>query len=103
MKDIIDERDFKEKCARSIVKGYNVHFMTKEEVEAEQKERAHQIVEDARVGKVREIVRDRAERGEVSKNPLSNAELDNVTEEQIRKILGEKEERFNDMLEEVLG
>ena len=33
MRDLIDERDFREKCARSIVKNYNVHYMTKEEVE----------------------------------------------------------------------
>ena len=31
MKDMIDERNFREKCARSIVKSYNVHYMTKEE------------------------------------------------------------------------
>ena len=35
MQDTIDKRNFREKCARSIVKGYNVRYVTQEETEAE--------------------------------------------------------------------
>ena len=34
MQDTIDKRNFREKCARSIVKGYNVRYVTQEETEA---------------------------------------------------------------------
>ena len=38
MKDLIDERNFREKCARSIVKSYNVHYIMPDETEEKQEE-----------------------------------------------------------------
>lgn len=35
MEDKIDERDRQEKSRRSIIKGYNVHYITREEMEAQ--------------------------------------------------------------------
>ena len=32
MRDMIDERNDRERSSRSIVKGYNVHYMTPEEL-----------------------------------------------------------------------
>ena len=40
MKDLIAERDKKEKMKHSIVKWWNVHYMTPEELSAEQKKEA---------------------------------------------------------------
>ena len=54
MKDLIDERNFREKCARSIVKGYNVRYVMPGEQKVETEE-----VEEARVRlyRKREILR----------------------------------------------
>ena len=86
MRDLIDERDFREKCARSIVKNYNVHYKAKE------------IVEDAKYGGIKEIV-GQAEQQEHAAAADKQEEIDPVTEEQIRKILGEREEQLEETIE----
>ena len=86
MRDLIDERDFREKCARSIVKNYNVHYMTKEEVEEQQIEKAKEIV-------------GQTEQQEHAAAADKQEEIDPVTEEQIRKILGEREEQLEETIE----
>ncbi len=47
MKDLIDERNFREKCARSIVKGYNVRYVMpgEQKVETEEVEEAAAVQE----------------------------------------------------------
>ena len=98
MRDLIDERDFREKCARSIVKNYNVHYMTKEEVEEQQIEKAKEIMEDAKYGVIKEIV-GQAEQQEHAAAADKQEKIDPVTEEQIRKILGEREEQLEETIE----
>ena len=44
MRDMIDERDYRERSSRSIVKSYNVHYMTTEEL-AEQERLKNQANE----------------------------------------------------------
>ena len=44
MRDMIDERDYRERSSRSIVKSYNVHYMTAEEL-AEQERLKNQANE----------------------------------------------------------
>lgn len=99
MRDLIDERDFREKCARSIVKNYNVHYMTKEEVEEQQIEKAKEIVEDAKYGVIKEIVGQAEQREKAAAAADKQEEIDPVTEEQIRKILGEREEQLEETIE----
>ncbi len=97
MRDLIDERDFREKCARSIVKNYNVHYMTKEEVEEQQMEKAKEIVEDAKYGVIKEIVGQAEQQEHAAAD--KQEKIDPVTEEQIRKILGEREEQLEETIE----
>ncbi len=99
MRDLIDERDFREKCARSIVKNYNVHYMTKEEVEEQQIEKAKEIVEDAKYGVIKEIVGQAEQLEHAAAAADKQEEIDPVTEEQIRKILGEREEQLEETIE----
>lgn len=97
MRDLIDERNFREKSKNSIIKGYNVHFMTKEELDAQKaKEAGAQAEEGAGMAeRAAGNTQDKQEEKE-----LSVREREHVTEEQIRKILGEREERIAKAFEE---
>ena len=103
MKDLIDERNLRESCARSIVKGYNVHYMTPEELAAQKlanKQQEAQIqVEPATV---QEKVFEADERyAHVPSSPYgTTAVQDPVTNEQIRKILGERKENVLETIKE---
>ena len=66
MRDKIDERNFREKIAKSIIKSYNVHYISQEDMEQKRREEEQQ--------KVREIVK------------MLNAEKAAKEEAQIREI-----------------
>lgn len=51
MKDLIDERDRREKIAHSIIKRWNVHYMSPEEVEAMEEEKHQQEVNQEEVNR----------------------------------------------------
>lgn len=105
MKDLIDERNFREKCARSIVKGYNVHYMTPEEIEAMRLAKTSASVEEQKPEIATENVTEIDERWAdiPSAGYGQKEEKDPVTKEQIEKILGEREDAFQDVLEKTIG
>lgn len=99
MKDLIDERNFKEKSARSIVKGYNVHYMTKEEIEAQQLAKQNSMTEqETSGGTVYHQNKFYSTADENTVKRFGNAD-DSITDEQIQRILGEKEERLHETIE----
>lgn len=100
MKDMIDERNFREHSNRSIVKGYNVHYMTPEEL-------AQQQTEEAAPEEVLEpVVEETLKKDEWENMPSAHygeeKPSDPVTQEQIAKILGEREEQHMAMIHEQL-
>ena len=96
MKDLIDERNFREKCARSIVKWYNVRYVMPEETEekpVETEKEAH--TESDSKG----VLEDESRWAHIpSAGYGKKKENDPVTEEQIRRILGQQEESRTDVL-----
>lgn len=90
MKDLIDERNFKERCARSIVKGYNARFVPADEP-AGQKSRKETAGQEKNKPWEDEIAE--SERKWASKPSAGygkKKDNDPVTEEQIQRILGEQ-------------
>lgn len=105
MKDLIDQRNFKEKCARSIVKGYNVHYLTQEEIEEQQRLKAQEAKAQLQV---QTMIKEPAEVDERWADKPSASygqaeEKDPVTREQIEKILGERKEELSGTIEEQLS
>lgn len=91
MQDMIDKRNFKEKCARSIVKGYNVHYMTQEEAAALQAAKdAQKAAQEADAGKKMAFEADEGNADQPSSTFVTKEAEDPVTEEQIEQILGER-------------
>lgn len=91
MEDLIDKRNFKEKCARSIVKYYNAHFITKEEAEqmaAKEEPKKGQKEEKAWEKDILES--EKKWENIPSYGYGQKKDNDQVTEEQIKKILGEQ-------------
>lgn len=122
MRDLIDERNAREKIKSSIIKRANVHYMTKEELakiqEEEDKKKAQEIYErlqaeakedEEKKAEERRLAmeqRERAERGynEATKSPsgtYGTKAMDNVTKEQIDAILSEKQVALEHVIEEV--
>ncbi len=102
MKDLIDERNFREKCARSIVKGYNVHYMTREEMEALGllSKEAESSAENKKTEKEKVFEADERYSHVPSSQYGTVSVEDPVTKEQIEKILGEqKSDLFESMKE----
>lgn len=90
MKDLIDERNFKERCARSIVKGYNARYVPvsepagKDQADGEEAEREKKPWED-------EILESEKKWANIPSYEYGKKkDNDPVTEEQIRKILGDQ-------------
>ncbi len=102
MRDLIDERNFREKCARSIVKNYNVHYITQEELETQQLKQAKEVVEQAKYGAFNEIISSLDIQEDSPSVEEPTEERDPISEEQIRKILGEREEQLAETIEESL-
>jgi hypothetical protein len=102
MKDRIDERNFRERCSRSIVKGYNVHYLTPEEAAAQQaaNEAAEAQAQNEAAAKEQETIPPAVQEEPVSSQYGQYRDDDPVTREQIAKILGEREEKVLEMIEE---
>lgn len=122
MEDIIDQRNRKEQSAHSIIKRWNVHYTTQEEMEyqkqEEERREAQKIID--RLGA--EAAADEAQKQadiEAIREKLLNEELhntstnsysgiygheqltDEVTNTQIEQILKERENEFQQILEKV--
>lgn len=106
MRDLIDERDFKEKCKKSILKGYNVHYVTQEELEAAMlatnadAEDNDPKEENASLYQSNENVQEDFD-SSLAEYGMTDDE-DPVTKEQIEKILREREEKFMETLDELI-
>lgn len=97
MKDLIDKRNFIEKSNRSIVKGYNVHYVSEEELEEQRRiEKAKAAreeyiklrkAEEDKIEKEKEELRRAYDRKQQAKE--KQMEETPVTEEQIGRIVGE--------------
>ncbi len=95
MKDRIDERNFREKCARSIVKGYNVRFVEPEEKKEEKQEQQEVQAEQKSQG----VLDDESRWAHIPSAGYGKMkDNDPVTEEQIRQILGQQKESQFDVL-----
>lgn len=89
MKDLIDERNIREKSQRSIIKSYNVHYMTQEEIQEKEREREEQetmqlinsVLEKDHVHEIGHLVEKERKEAEHT--------MEQLTEEQIEKLLGE--------------
>lgn len=121
MRDLIDERNRREKIKRSIIKRINVNYITREELErqreTEEKKKAMEVMEqlkaeeaaqstvmDMEMKKEREQreLLDRA-RYEASQPPSSRygtKEADEVTKEQVEAILAEKNSELYQVIQE---
>ena len=99
MKDMIDERNFREKCAKSIVKWYNVRYTMPEETAEKPAEAEEEVqAEPTSIGVLDDESRwahiPSAGYGKIKDN-------DPVTQEQIRQILGQqKNSSFEELLDE---
>jgi len=121
MKDLIDERNAREKIKSSIIKRANVHYVTREELEkpqeTERAKKAQEVYErlqaEARADEaVKELEKQKAlkEREQIesvyniAKNSPSGVygaeTLDQVTKKQIDAILSEKEHALEQMIED---
>lgn len=96
MKDLIDERNFREKCARSIIKGYNVRYVMPEETEEKPMEAAEEVQEGLAAGNVLDDESRWAHIPSAGYGKMKDN--DPVTEEQIRQILGQQQESRFDVL-----
>ena len=91
MRDLIDERNRREKLKNSIIKGYNVHYVTQEELarqkEEEERKRQQEAAERLRLEEA------------AKKAALGTNETDNpVTKEQINAILAEKRQELDKVI-----
>ena len=102
MKDLIDQRNFREKCARSIVKSYNVHYMTKEEQDAKKTAESKEEPLQAKTGSNEEAAFKADERyADVPSSQYGTTSVqDPVTKEQIEKILGERQNKLFETMNE---
>ena len=111
MRDLIDERNRREKLKNSIIKGYNVHYVTQEELarqkEEEERKRQQEAAERLRLEeaakKVALELERRREMEQQAKMPPSSRygtnETDNpVTKEQINAILAEKRQKLDKVI-----
>ena len=128
MVDKIDERNAKERIARSIIKRSNIHFLSQSELDArtqkeaeeqerlEEEKRANEIIERlnaeaaADEAKKQEEIALALKEREAAYNPATKAHsglygkeevYDAATKEQINQILTEKEKDFDETLEEL--
>ena len=99
MKDMIDERNFREKCAKSIVKWYNVRYTVAEET-AEKPAEAEEEVQADPTSKG--VLDDESRWAHIPSAGYGKMkDNDPVTQEQIRQILGQqKNSSFEELLDE---
>lgn len=119
MRDLIDERNKREKLMRSVVKRANVNYITKEELERQKEQEKIRAMEGEKSREeaketALELERKRAQKEqELLEQALYEASLppsskygmvqteDEVTKEQIDAILAEKQNAYEQMLKEV--
>lgn len=99
MRDVIDERDFRERSSRSIVKGYNIHYMTPEEMAAQNRKRAEEKKEAPVPKKIQQ--QRKREENIPSAQYGKNQPDDPVTQEQIAKILEERKKLHDNVFQDV--
>ena len=91
MEDLIDKRNFKEKCWRSIVKFYNARYITPEEAEQmSEKDEPQNVQEQKEAWKDEISASEKKWANQPSYGYGQKRDNDQVTEEQIKKILGEQ-------------
>lgn len=100
MKDIIDERNEKERISRSIIKYWNVNYVagTQETEHIEEMEQTQPILEEAEADMYTEEMYNPTT-GAYSGNYGHTAVKDEVTKGQIDRILKEKTEALSDLIE----
>ena len=93
MRERIDELNFKERCARSIVKGYNVRYLTREEAQKQKDagEKEKEPGQEAKKPGVDAAFQADERYADIPSSQYGTTAVeDPVTKEQIRKILGER-------------
>ncbi len=118
--DMIDKRNMRDKIARSVIKGYNVHYVTQEELDRQKAEeeakRAREICdrlqaeadadENAKQEEIREAMRRQegynAKTKSYSGDYGKEKPTDEVTLSQIEQILNARENEFMKTLQESL-
>lgn len=130
MEDMIDKRDKRDRIARSVIKSWNVHYITEAELQAKQAQEEERLRQEEaeRVGNVLARLKEEAEADEAAKqaeirelldqqerdranfNATTNSRSgeygtrkveDETTLAQINAILGEKEEAFEQQLQHI--
>ena len=113
MKDAIDKRNERERIAKSIVKGWNVIYITKEELERQRQEeeqmqqteeerrKADEILkrlqqearedEEKKAEELQAIMMQRELDSHKSQDTYGTTPMDGVTQERVAAILNEKE------------
>lgn len=101
MKDLIDQRNFKEKCARSIVKSYNVRYVANEEPKQKEEDlNAKSQNQENTTGQDKVFEADERYAHVPSSQYGTTSVQDPVTKEQIEKILGERKENLFESMKE---
>lgn len=122
MSDVIDERNQKEKIKRSIIKRWNIHYLSKAELEEQQRQeeiaKANEILErlnaeaaedeakkQAEIEAIRKAQEEAFNQATKSHSGFYGAEeIENEeTKEKINQILGEKEKDFDATLQNILN
>ena len=112
MKDLIDERNKREKMKKSIVKFWNVNYvdaetLRKQQEEAEEAERLKALEEAERAAEMNRAYEEASNRRNYDYNPTTGSysgeygqgEVDEVTKGQIDKILQEKDEILRSLID----
>ena len=114
MKDLIEGRDRKAKIQKSVVKSWNVHYMTLEELEELEKQKeaadvyarleAEAAADEAKFQAEIEVAKRKSEDYNKTTGAYSGEygkqDVDSVTQGQIDKILGEKDAAIRSMIDE---
>lgn len=114
MKDLIAERDRREKIQKSIIKRWNVHYMTPDELERMEKQKEAEEIyarleaeaaedEAAKQAEVEDAMLKASEYNKMTgsySGSYGKKAVDSVTQKQIDQILGEKEAAIRSMFEE---
>lgn len=98
MKDLIDERNFKERCARSIVKGYNARYVPASEPAAQDKADGEGTAQEKNPWESEIMESEKKWANIPSYEYGKKKDNDPVTEEQIRRILGDQRKDVMDTI-----
>jgi len=98
MRDLIDERNYRERVSNSIIKSYNVHYMSEEE---QAEEAARKLIEQMKREEEEKRRRTIEQAVEIRSRKEYTHQQDNLddnplTKEQIEKILGERDDRIRE-------